>query len=260
MATSQTASATSPRRHSTSPSRIPSRRCSRSTIPRRNLASSSVQTLSLAGWRPLAAFALCIPLTTRELAWHPTWAPARRRSPAWETACPRRRRALEVSWPSTRALASRSSALSAIAACSLAPSTPLPASTPTRTTRASLVPCPPFAQPRRPSRSAPVRLTPLILFADAFRCSRRSLWRSIFTRAPWTVSRRLQQRRAWRRGSTKASLQMWSAAWAEPWFSCSTTGPRTTSASELTSPIPCVSLMPSVWRELLMHVRRVSLA
>merc|ERR1711988_1397734 len=61
-----------------------------------------------------------------------------------------------------------------------------------------------------------------------------SLQRSTSTRAPWTASRRLQQKRVWLQDSTRASWQMWCEAWEVPWCWCSMTVPRCTWGCEWT--------------------------
>merc|ERR1711976_661738 len=93
-------------------------------------------------------------------------------------------------------------------------------------------PCPLSLQRRLRSPSV---LEPRILLtpcADACRCSRRSLWRSTSTRAPWTASRRSLPKRAWQRACTRGSSRTWSVALAVPWCLSCTIARRCTSVSE----------------------------
>merc|ERR1712046_477473 len=113
-------------------------------------------------------------------------------------------------------------------------SIPSPVLTRTRRTRASWVLCPPSLLPRQQLPSVLVLHIPSTPCVDDCRCSLKSLWKSTSTRAPWIVSRRLQQRRGLPRVCSRGSLQILSAVLAVPSSSYCTIARRCTLASEAT--------------------------
>merc|ERR1712151_443722 len=113
--------------------------------------------------------------------------------------------AQEDSLPCTLASVSPWSALLATEACSWDVSTPSQGSTHTRAIRESWELSRPSQLLRLRSPSVQEPHTPSILFADAFRCSRRSHQRSTCTRAQATASRRLPRKRGWHPVYTRGS-------------------------------------------------------
>merc|ERR1712038_1207523 len=124
-------------------------------------------------------------------------------------------------------------ALSATVACSLEPSTLSLASTPTKATRACSERCQHSQRHRLPSRSVLEQPTHSTQSVVVCRCSPKSPLRSTSTRELVIASRRLLPRKVWRLGFTRDSWQMFSEASAAPLCSCSTTGRRPTSTSEI---------------------------
>merc|ERR1712179_71846 len=73
---------------------------------------------------------------------------------------------------------------------------------------------------------------PLTPCDDASKCRARSRPKSTSTKAQWTASRKLLQKRDWLQVCTKDLQQTFCAVWVVPWFWCSMTGRRLTSLFE----------------------------
>merc|ERR1712032_158260 len=116
--------------------------------------------------------------------------------------------------------------------CNWEPLTQLQVRTHGKRTRASLVQSAPSLPHRRPSQSVLVPHTPLTPCDDASKCRARSRPKSTSTKAQWTASRKLLQKRDWLQVCTKDLQQTFCAVWVVPWFWCSMTGRRLISLFE----------------------------